>query len=92
VVTDTGTMMRPDQIHPLHTFCFLTSLNCSLALVAVARPILTIIWHLLATPPPATHDLGADYHTRRIDTERHTRSHVRQLEALGDKVTLAADA
>ena len=44
------------------------------------------------TPPRATHDLGAEYHTRRIDTERHTRSHLRQLESLGDKVTLAAAA
>jgi hypothetical protein len=60
------------------------------ALVAVARSILTIAWHLLADPTARYHDLGADYHTRRIDTERRTRSHVRQLEALGCKVTLAA--
>jgi hypothetical protein len=32
------------------------------------------------------HDLGADYHTRRIDTERRTRGHVRQLEAVGYNV------
>lgn len=62
------------------------------ALVAVARSILTIIWHLLADPTARYHDLGADYHTRRIDTERRTRSHVRQLEALGYEVTLAAAA
>jgi hypothetical protein len=36
------------------------------------------------------HYLGADYHTRRIDTERRTRSHVRQLEALGYNVTFIA--
>jgi hypothetical protein len=36
------------------------------------------------------HDLGANYHTRRMNTERRTRSHVRQLEALGYNVTLAA--
>jgi transposase len=62
------------------------------ALVAVARSILTIIWHLLLDPTARYHDLGVDYHTRRIDTERRTRSHIRQLEALGYKVTLAAAA
>jgi transposase len=62
------------------------------ALVAVARSTLTIVWHLLADPTARYHDLGADYHTRRIDTERRTRSHIRQLEALGYKVTLAAAA
>jgi transposase len=62
------------------------------ALVAVARSILTIVWHLLADPTARYHDLGADYHTRRIDTERRTRSHIRQLGALGYKVTLVAAA
>ena len=62
------------------------------ALVAVARSILTIVWHLLVDPTARYHDLGVDYHTRRIDTERRTRSHIRQLEALGYKVTLAAAA
>jgi hypothetical protein len=62
------------------------------AIVAVGRSILTIIWHLLADPTARYHDLGVDYHTRRIDTERRTRSHIRQLEALGYKVTLAAAA
>jgi transposase len=62
------------------------------ALVAVARSILTIVWHLLLDPTARYHDLGVDYHTRRIDTERRTRSHIRQLEALGYKVTLAAAA
>ena len=58
------------------------------ALVAVARSILVIIWHLLADPTARFHDLGADYHTTRIDTERRTRNHIRQLEALGYPVTL----
>ena len=62
------------------------------ALVAVARSILTIVWHLLANPTSRYHDLGGDYHTRRIDTERRTRSHIRQLEALGYHVTLTAAA
>jgi transposase len=58
------------------------------ALVAIARSILVIVWHLLADPSARYHDLGADYHTRRIDTQRKTRTLVRQLEALGHTVTL----
>jgi transposase len=58
------------------------------ALVAVARSILVIVWHLLAEPTARFHDLGADYHASRIDTGRKTRNLVRQLEALGHKVTL----
>ena len=38
------------------------------ALVAVARSILVIVWHLLADPTARYHDLGADYHATRIDT------------------------
>ena len=62
------------------------------ALVAVARSILVIIWHLLADPTARYHDLGPDYHTSRIDTERKTRAHVRQLQALGYDVTLTVAA
>jgi transposase len=58
------------------------------ALVAVARSILVIVWHLLADPTARFHDLGADYHTSRIDKARKTRSLVHQLQALGHKVTL----
>ena len=58
------------------------------ALVAVARSILVIIWHLLTDPTARFHDLGADYHTTRINTERRTRNHVAQLTALGYRVTL----
>jgi transposase len=58
------------------------------ALVAVARSILVIVWHLLADPTARFHDLGADYHTRRIDRDRKTRNLVHQLQALGHKVTL----
>ena len=47
-----------------------------------------IVWHLLADPTARFHDLGADYYTRRLDTGRKTRNLVRQLEALGHKVTL----
>jgi transposase len=62
------------------------------ALVAVARSILVIVWHLLADPTARFHDLGADYHSRRIDKDRKTRTHIRQLQALGYTVTLTAAA
>jgi transposase len=58
------------------------------ALVAVGRSILTIVWHLLAHPDADFHDLGADFYTNRLGTERRKREHVRHLEALGYKVTL----
>ena len=62
------------------------------ALVAVARSILVIVWHLLADPTARFHDLGADYHSHRIDKDRKTRSHLRQLQALGYTVTLTPAA
>jgi transposase len=62
------------------------------ALVAIARSILVIVWHLLADPAARYHDLGADYHTRRIDKDRKTRNHIRQLQALGYSVTLTPAA
>lgn len=58
------------------------------ALVAVARSILIIIWHLLSDPPSRFHDLGPDFYDNRLGPERTKRNHVRQLEALGYKVTL----
>jgi hypothetical protein len=58
------------------------------ALVAVARSILVIIWHLLADPAARFHDLGSDYHTHHVDTTRKIRNHVSQLTALGYRVTL----
>jgi transposase len=62
------------------------------ALVAVARSILVIVWHLLADPTARYHDLGADYYTSRIDKDRKTRNHIRQLQALGYSVTLTPAA
>jgi len=62
------------------------------ALVAVARSILVIVWHLLADPTARYNDLGADYHTLRLDLGKKTRNHVRQLEALGYTVTLQPTA
>ena len=62
------------------------------ALVAVARSILVIVWHLLADPAARFRELGAGYYASRIDKNRKTRNHVRQLEALGYTVTLAQAA
>jgi transposase len=58
------------------------------ALVAVARSILVIIWHLLADPTARYHDLGPDYYDQRVNTDRKLNSLIRQLEALGHTVTL----
>ena len=58
------------------------------ALVAVARSILVIVWQLLSDPAARFHDLGADYHTRRINTERRLRNHIAQLTGMGYRVTL----
>ena len=62
------------------------------ALVAVARSILVIIWHLLADPAATFHDLGAGYYASRTDKDKKIRNHIRQLEALGLTVTLAQAA
>jgi transposase len=62
------------------------------ALVAVARSILTAIWHVLADPSTRFRDLGPDHYTTRIDKERKIRNHIRQIEALGYKVNLAPAA
>jgi transposase len=58
------------------------------AIVAVGRSILIIIWHLLSDPEARFHDLGPDFYDNRIGPERKKRNHIRQLEALGYKVTL----
>ena len=58
------------------------------ALVAVARSILVVVWRLLADPRARFHDLGSDYHTRRLHTERQLRNHLAQLAALGYRVTV----
>ena len=58
------------------------------AIVAVGRSILVIAWHLLSDPEAHFHDLGAGFYDTRINAERAKRNHIRQLEALGYKVTL----
>jgi transposase len=62
------------------------------ALVAVARSILVIIWHLLSDPAARFTDLGSGYHDSRTDSQRKTRTQIRQLEALGYTVTLTQAA
>jgi len=58
------------------------------AIVAVGRSILVIIWHLLSDPDARFHDLGSHFYDTRIGPEPKKRNHIRQLEALGYKVTL----
>ena len=58
------------------------------AIVAVGRSILVIVGHLLSDPEVRFHDLGPDFYDTRIGPERKKRNHIRQLEALGYKVTL----
>jgi transposase len=58
------------------------------AIVAVGRSILVIVWHLLSDPTARFHGLGAGFYDTRLGPERVKRNHIRQLEALGYKVTL----
>ncbi len=58
------------------------------AATATAHTLIVIIWHVLAESS-AYRDLGSDYFTRRIDSPRaRERRLIRELEALGHKVTL----
>lgn len=57
------------------------------AIFAVAHTMIVIVWHVLASE--TTYDeLGADFFERRINTEARQRRLIRDLEALGHKVTL----
>ena len=58
------------------------------AIVAVGRSILVIVWHLLADPTARFHDLGPGFYDTHSNADRAKRNHVRQLQALGYKVTL----
>ena len=62
------------------------------ATVAVGRSILVIIWHLLADDDASFTDLGPDYFTKHLNPDTQKRNHIRQLEALGYKVTLTPAA
>jgi transposase len=58
------------------------------AVVAVGRSILVIVWYLLRDEGARFHDLGVDHYDSRIDPDRKKRNHIRELEALGYRVTL----
>jgi transposase len=59
------------------------------AAAATAHTLIVIIWHVLAETT-AYRDLGSDYLTRRIDNpEDRKRRLIRELEALGHKVSNA---
>jgi len=58
------------------------------AIVAVGRSILVVVWHLLSDPETHFIDLGVDYYDTHLNTSNKKRNHIRQLEALGYKVTL----
>jgi transposase len=57
------------------------------AVAAAGRSMLVIIWHLLADPGTRYAELGSNYYNTRINPERRKHNHIRQLEALGYKVT-----
>jgi transposase len=61
---------------------------------AVARSILVIIWHLLNDPAARFTDLGSDWHARKADRDRRTRSLLSQLRALhpGSDITITPPA
>lgn len=58
------------------------------AVVAVGRSVLVIVWHLLSDPQARFEDLGPGFYDTRAGGDRARRNHVRQLEALGYKVSL----
>jgi len=58
------------------------------AVVAVGRSILVIIWQLLSDPEAHYVDLGPGFYNAHTNTNNKKRNHIRQLEALGYKVTL----
>jgi len=58
------------------------------AVVAVGRSILVIVWYLLRDEDAQFHDLGVGHYDSRINPDRKKRNHIRELEALGYRVTL----
>jgi len=59
-----------------------------IALVAVGRSLLVIIWHLLSNPTARFIDLGPQHYDNRGKTERAIRRHLNALHALGYTVTV----
>jgi transposase len=62
------------------------------AIVAIGRSILVILSHLLADEDTRFTDLGSDHYTKHINPDMKKRNHIRQLEALGNTVTLTPAA
>jgi len=60
--------------------------------VTVGRSILVIVWHLLSDDDARFTDLGPDHFTKHLNPDAKKRNHIRQLEALGYKVTLTPAA
>jgi transposase len=60
------------------------------ALVATGNSTLAIVHALLSDPAASYHDLGPDYYEQRTHARRQARNHVKSLERLGYKVTIAA--
>ena len=58
------------------------------AIFAVAHTMIVIVWHVLAADDATYTELGADYFERRTDSEARRRYLVRELERLGQHVTL----
>ena len=58
------------------------------AIVAVGRSLLVIIWHLLTDPTTSFTDLGPGFYEQHVNRNRRITSHVRELQALGYRVTL----
>ena len=50
--------------------------------------MIVIVWHVLSSEDHTYSDLGADYYERRTDSEARKRYLVRELERLGQHVTL----
>jgi len=51
-----------------------------------------IVWYLLSDPETRYHDLGSGHYDSRINPERRRRNYIRELQALGYKVTLQSAA
>ena len=49
----------------------------------MARPILVIVWHLLADPTARLTDLGPGCYQALSDTDRKIRNHIRQIAVTG---------
>jgi len=61
------------------------------AIFAVGHSILVTAWHLLANECDYE-DLGGDYFVRRTEAEARKRYLIRQLEAMGQRVTVESAA